>query len=97
METKKAETALSAYENRYKRKLNMLEPGTKMLKWAGVLLLAGGLLLLLRRRIAAYCAMGLSGVLFAVLMILLAIEAHQDKVLNDIALRENRENDPLNQ
>ena len=33
----------------------------------------------------------LSGTIFAVLLILLAIEAHQDKVLNDIAIRENNE------
>ena len=33
----------------------------------------------------------LAGAVFAVLLILLAIEAHQDKVLNDIAMRENNE------
>ena len=33
----------------------------------------------------------LSGILFAALLILVAIEAHQDKVLNDIAMRENNE------
>ncbi len=32
---------------------------------------------------------------FIVLIILPVIEAHQDKVLNDIALRENKENDNL--
>lgn len=40
------------YDNRYKYKLNMLEPGLIMMK---------------------------------------LIEAHQDKVLNDIAMRENNE------
>ena len=33
----------------------------------------------------------LSGILFAALIALVAIEAHQDKVLNDIAMRENNE------
>ena len=33
----------------------------------------------------------LAGAVFAALLILVAIEAHQDKVLNDIALRENNE------
>ena len=29
------------YENRYKHKLNMLEPGTAILKWTGVFLSIG--------------------------------------------------------
>lgn len=33
----------------------------------------------------------LSGIIFAALLILVAIEAHQDNVLNDIATRENNE------
>lgn len=50
-------------ETRYRHKLNMLEPGTAMLKWVGIFLL---------------------------LMILLIVEAHQDRVLNELAARENR-------
>lgn len=49
----------------------MLEPGTIMLKWIGILLLAGLVLRLL-------------------LLILLAIEAHRDSVLNEIAAHEKR-------
>lgn len=33
----------------------------------------------------------LAGAIFVALSILVAIEAHQDKVLNDIAMRENNE------
>lgn len=33
----------------------------------------------------------LAGAVFAALLILVAIEAHQDKVLNDIAMREHNE------
>ena len=36
-------------------------------------------------------ALFLAGAVFAVLLILLAIEAHQDKVLNDIAMWENND------
>ena len=33
----------------------------------------------------------LSGIVFSTLLILVAIEAHQDNVLNDIAMQENNE------
>ena len=66
------------YDNRYKYKLNMLEPGLIMMKIIGVLFVIGILFFL-------------AGAVFAALLILVAIEAHQDKVLNDIALRENNE------
>ena len=33
----------------------------------------------------------LSGIIFTFLLILVAVEAHQDTVLNDIAMRENNE------
>ena len=79
-------------EKRFKHKLNMLEPGTKMLKWIGILALAGLLLYILRLRIAAFCLWALSGVVFVVLIVLLAIEGYQDKVMNDIAIKENKEN-----
>lgn len=81
-----------AYENRYKRKLNMLEPGTAMLKWPGIFLLAGIALLFFRMDTPAYIAFGLAGALIAALVVLLVIEAHQDRVLNGIAARERRRN-----
>lgn len=87
---KKAKKSVT-YEMRYKHKLNMLEPGMIMLKWIGILLVAGLVLLLFHLRIAAYIALGLAGAIFLVFMILLAIEAHQDSVLNKIALQENKE------
>ncbi len=76
----------------FKHKLNMLEPGTRMLKWIGVLILIGILLYVFRLRIAAFCVWAVSGIVFTVLLVLLAIEAHQDKVMNENAIRENREN-----
>ena len=90
--TVKRKRGILNLKKRYKHKLNMLEPGTKMLKWTGLLLAAGVLLLLLRWKIAAYCVFGLAGILFAVFIILLMIESHQDRVLNEIAVKENREN-----
>ena len=79
-------------EKRYKHKLNMLEPGSKMLTWMGILILIGILLYVFQFRTAAFCAWGLSGIIFAVLLILLAIESHQDRVLNEIAIEENKKN-----
>ena len=79
------------YETRCRHKLNMLEPGIVMMKWIAVLALAGLILLFLHWREAACILLGLSGGIFAVLFLLLVIESHQDRVLNEIALRENRD------
>ena len=77
-------------EKIFKHKLNMLEPGTKMLKCIGILILIGLLLHIFQFRIAAFCVWAVSGIIFAVLLILLAIEAHQDNVMNEIAIEENK-------
>lgn len=81
----------ATYETRYKHKLNMLEPGTAMLKWSGILLLVGLVLRLFRLKLVSYIVWGLAGVIFLLLLILLAIEAHQDSVLNEIAAQEHKE------
>ena len=79
------------YDNRYKYKLNMLEPGLTMMKLIGVLFVISILLWAARWYWLSSITLFLTGAVFAVLLILLAIEAHQDKVLNDIAMRENNE------
>lgn len=79
------------YETRYKHKLNMLEPGTAMLKWVGILLPIGLVLRLLRQKLVSYLVWGLAGAIFLILLILLAIEAHQDSILNEIAAQEHEE------
>ena len=82
-------------EKRFKHKLNMLEPGSRMLKWIGILIVIGLLLYFFRFRMAAICVIcvwAVSGIVFAVLLVLLAIESHQDKVLNEIAIEENNKN-----
>ena len=77
---------------RFKHKLNMLEPGIKMLKWIGILILMGLLLYVFRFKVAAFCVWAVAGIIFSVLLILLAIEAHQDNVMNEIAIKENKKN-----
>ena len=78
------------YETRCKHKLNMLKPGTAMLKWIGVLLLAGLVLWLFRLKLVSYIVWGLAGAIFLLLLILLAIEAHQDSILNEVAAQEQK-------
>ena len=79
------------YDNRYKYKLNMLEPGLIMMKIIGVLFVIGILFWVVGRHWISAISLFLAGAVFAALLILVAIEAHQDKVLNDIALRENND------
>ena len=89
----KKEKPPMTYDTRYRYKLDMLEPGTIMLKWVGIFLLIVLALELLCWKLAAAIAFGFSGALFLLLLILLAIEAHQDRVLNEIAAQEHRDTD----
>ena len=79
-------------EKRFKHKLNMLEPGTRMLKCIGILILIGLQLYVFKFRIAAFCLWAVSGIIFVVLLILLAVETHQDNVMNEIGIEENKKN-----
>lgn len=81
----------AARETRFRHKLNMLEPGTVMLKWAGIFLLLGLVLRLAQRRGAACISFGLAGAMLLMLVVLLASEAHQDRVLNKLAEQEHKE------
>ena len=80
-----------SYDNRYKYKLNMLEPGLIMMKIIGVLFVFGIAFLVAKWHWLSIVFFVLSGIIFTALLILIAIEAHQDNVLNDIAIRENNE------
>lgn len=80
-----------SYDNRYKYKLNMLEPGLIMTKIIGVLFVFGIIFWVAKWHWLSIIFGFLSGTIFAVLLILVAIEAHQDNVLNDIAIKENNE------
>lgn len=80
-----------SYDNRYKYKLNMLEPGLIMMKIIGALFVSGIVFWTAKWQWLSIIFWSLSGIIFAVLLILVAIEAHRDNVLNDIAMRENSE------
>ena len=77
----------TAYETRFKHKLNMLEPGIAMRRVICVLVALGIAFLLMPIKIIAF---GLAGLTLLVLFLLLIIEAHQDKVLNEIAAQQRR-------
>lgn len=76
---------------RYKHKLNMLEPGAVMLKIIGALVVLGIVFWMVKWRLPAAIVWVLGGIILAVLLVLVAIESHQDKVLNEIARRESEE------
>ena len=80
----------TAYETRFKHKLNMLEPGIAMCRVICALVALGIAFLLMPIKIIAYIAFGLAGLTLLVLLLLLIIEAHQDKVLNEIAAQQRR-------
>ena len=80
-------------EKRFKHKLNMLEPGTRMIECIGILILVGLIFYIFRLKTVAFCIWVAAGIVFAVLLVLLTIEAHQDKVMNDIAIKENQKKD----
>lgn len=76
---------------RYKHKLNMLEPGTNLLKLIGFMLFIGGILYITKIRMISYVLFSISVILLILLFILLIIEQHQDKMLYLDAKKENPE------
>lgn len=80
-------------DERYRHKLNMLGPGTVMLRICAVLAAAGGICFGLSWPIAATILFTLAGLLLLVLLGLICIELHQDRVLNELAARENQNRD----
>ena len=81
----------TSYNERYKHKLNMLEPGAVMLKIIGALVVLGIVFWMVKWHLPAAIVWVLGGIILAVLLVLVAIESHQDKVLNEIARRESEE------
>lgn len=75
----------------YRHKLNMLEPGLVLCKCLGALLLAGAVLQLPGWRLAARLCFLAAGLLFLLLLVLLAIEQHQDRQLYLAAKEEDPE------
>lgn len=61
-----------------------------MMKIIGALLGLGGMLYFVNWSMLAYIVFLLAGVIFTILLILVTVELHQDRVLNEIAMRENK-------
>ena len=78
-----------SYDERYRHKLNMLGPGTVMLHICALLAAAGGICVWLSWPIL----FTLACLLVLVLLGLICIELHQDRVLNELAARENQNRD----
>ena len=74
----------------FRHKLNMLELGLVMLRFAGGFAALGALCLLSGWRTAAKIAFLLAAAIFAVLLVLVRIELYQDDMLDRQALEENR-------
>ncbi len=74
------------YDNHYKYKLNMLELGIIMMKIIGALFVFGIVFWVAKWHWLSVIFLFLSGIIFVALLILVAIEAHQDNVLNDMIL-----------
>jgi len=85
----------SCRTKKYRHKLNMLEPGSRMLKGIALLLLLTGIFYYCGCRIGYYIAGVLASLLTLLLLILLGIEQHQDRVLNEQALEERKRNKDL--
>lgn len=80
----------SAYDTRFKHKLNMLEPGSKMLAAAAVLFGLGCLCGLFAWQVGRRILFACAAVIVLVLMVLVAIELRQDRILNQIAEEERK-------
>ncbi len=65
---------------KYKYKLNMLEPGTMMIKAMGISVVLGIVFDITNIILFSYIFYGFAALLGIVLWILLLIESHQDKV-----------------
>ena len=78
-----------SYDERYRQ----LGPGTVMLRICAVLTATGGLCFGLSWPIAATILFTLACLLLLVLLGLICIELHQDRVLNELAAWENQNRD----
>lgn len=71
----------------YKHKLNMLEPGNKMLKLIAILLVFGIFMHFMHLNILRNILLIGAGIMLVTLLILVMVELHQDKVLNEQSIR----------
>lgn len=76
----------------YKHKLNMLGPGSIMSKIITVIFAVAVVLYFAGQKIWAYVAGGIAVALLFILLVLLAVEQHQDRVLYEQQKKEDEEN-----
>jgi hypothetical protein len=75
-----------------KYKLNMLEPGCKMMKAIGIFGVISLMFYIIKLVVFCFIFGGLAILLGIILWILIIVESHQDKVLNEQAVKERRKN-----
>jgi len=68
----------------------MLEPGWKMIKAIGILGVIGLVFYIIKAVLLCCIISGLAALIGIILWILLIVESHQDKVLNEEAIQERR-------
>lgn len=66
----------------------MIEPGWKMIKAIGIFGVIGFVFYLIKVVLLCYLFSGLAALIGIILWILLIVESHQDKVLNEQAIQE---------
>lgn len=77
---------------KYRYKLNMLEPGIKMIKLIVGFIILSVIFYFLKLIVLCYIFGGLGGITSFILWVLIMIEQHQDRVLNEQAIEERRRN-----
>ncbi|MBA4688426.1 MAG: hypothetical protein H2184_14845 [Candidatus Galacturonibacter soehngenii] len=73
----------------YRYKLNMLEPGTKMIKLIVGLIILSVIFYFTKLIVLCYLVSILAGITGFILWVLIMIEQHQDRVLNEQAIEES--------
>ena len=68
----------------------MLEPGWKMIKAIGIFGVISFVFYIIKAVLLCYIFSGLAALMGIILLVLLIIESHQDKVLNEQAIQERR-------
>ena len=77
---------------KYKHKLNMLEPGSKIVKVIGLLVVLSLVFYFINAVLISVIFGCLAVALGIILWVLIMIEQHQDNVLNQQAINERKKN-----
>lgn len=77
---------------KYKHKLNMLEPGLKIVKMIGLFVVLSLVFYSIHAVLLSFICGCLAVALGIILWILIMIEQHQDNILNQQAINERKKN-----